>query len=293
MAQLVILILDDLHLLPDLLAAWREAGVPGATILESVGAHRAENWLDRMGLGVLGGLFDADEIRRRTLLAAVTDEQVGRVVAETERVMGSLDRPDSGLLLVIPVTTALGLHKLRPPQGEAVFAAPDDAVRQTVGATTALEASKLLPLETILIDAEASLPEVIRAFLKQPGTGVGAVIDAEARLVGLLDAHTLADSLFVHVFPEEFLSDISDLDEVRRFADQTRAQRAQDIMRPPLAVRREDTVREAFHRMHKEGLSGLPIVDDAYRVEGYISILELLAVLSSIVQDAAERGPRA
>jgi CBS-domain-containing membrane protein len=94
--------------------------------------------------------------------------------------------------------------------------------------------------------------------------------------VGLLDVHALADSAFVHVFPEDYLSGISDLEEVRQFAERTQAKRARDIMRPPQAVARDEHVSEAFHLMHREGLSGLPIVDERYRVVGYVSVLELL-----------------
>ena len=40
MTHLLILILDDLTCMPDLLQAWRKIGVPGTTILESMGAFR-------------------------------------------------------------------------------------------------------------------------------------------------------------------------------------------------------------------------------------------------------------
>ena len=131
MAQLVIVILDDLQVLPDLLAAWRAVGVPGATILESAGAYRAESWLRRAGLAGLGHLFEAEEVRRRTLLAVIDDVLVGTVVAEAERVVGGFDRPNSGLLLVVPVTRVLGLVKgsIGPQAGAAP--APSEAARDS------------------------------------------------------------------------------------------------------------------------------------------------------------------
>ena len=122
---------------------------------------------------------------------------------------------------------------------------------------------------------------------------VASVVADDGRLVGLLDVHALADSIFVHVFPEDYLSGISDLEEVRRFAERTQAQRARDIMRPPQAVKHDENAREAFHRMHKEGLSGLPIVDEGYRVVGYVSILELLAVLAAEDDALGGKGPGA
>jgi CBS domain-containing protein len=276
-AQLVIVILDDLSVLPDLLAGWRRLGVPGATILESVGAYRAENWLSRTGLAALGRLFEAEEVRRRMVLAAIEDELVGPVVAEAERVVGGFSRPNSGLLLVIPITQVLGLTK----SGAAGQPAPTEAERAAVRGTSVLTASAQLRTEPTLIGADLPLTAVIQAMLAHPNTEVAAVVTVDGRLVGLLDVHALADSLFVHIFPEDYLAGISDLEKVRQFAEQTQAHRARDLMRPPQAVARGENVRDALHRMHKVGLAGLPIVDDEYRVVGYVSVLELLAVLAS------------
>ena len=69
MTHLLMVILDDMTYMPDLLQAWRTIGVPGTTILESVGAYRVESWLNRVGLGNLDRLFEAKEVRRRTVFA--------------------------------------------------------------------------------------------------------------------------------------------------------------------------------------------------------------------------------
>ena len=83
MIYLLIVILDDLRLMPELLRTWKEIGVPGATILESAGAHRASTWLSQVGLGAIDRLFDAEEVRRRTLLVAIeTDELLAQAITE-------------------------------------------------------------------------------------------------------------------------------------------------------------------------------------------------------------------
>jgi hypothetical protein len=51
MSKLLMIILNDIHILPELLEVWREIGVPGTTILKSAGGHRTRNWLGRVGLG--------------------------------------------------------------------------------------------------------------------------------------------------------------------------------------------------------------------------------------------------
>ncbi len=106
--------------LPRLLTAWREIGVPGATILESAGAHRAEGWLERAGLAGLAHLFEADEVRRRTVMAAVSDELAGLAIAEAERVVGGFDRPNSGILIALPVLQVLGIQKRETPAEPAL-----------------------------------------------------------------------------------------------------------------------------------------------------------------------------
>ena len=121
MTHLLAVILDDLEHMPYLLKAWWAIGVPGVTILESVGADRASKWLSRMGLEALDRLFEAKGVSRRTLLAAIEDEDLlARAIAEAERVVGGFDRPHSGLLLALPVAQARGLHKVQSalPQQE-------------------------------------------------------------------------------------------------------------------------------------------------------------------------------
>jgi CBS domain-containing protein len=51
-----------------------------------------------------------------------------------------------------------------------------------------------------------------------------------------------------------------------------------DAMKEPVWVKREETVKDAFKRMHEHSLPGLPVVDDSYHVVGYINLLELMAV---------------
>jgi len=63
---------------------------------------------------------------------------------------------------------------------------------------------------------------------------------------------------------------------------------AADAMHEPVWVKREETVKEAFKRMHERHLPGLPVVDDRYHVVGYISLLDLMAVCLEPAADNAE-----
>ena len=120
MTHILQIILDDISTLPDILQVWREIGVSGTTIMKSVGGYRTTTWLSNVGLGAIDKLFDNKEIQRRTLIAIIEDDELlERAIAEAERIVGGFDRPNSGVLLVLPVTKTIGLYKAepKPPQG--------------------------------------------------------------------------------------------------------------------------------------------------------------------------------
>lgn len=285
MAYLLLVILDDLKVLPDLLHAWREVGVPGATILESVGAYRAHTWLERVGLSALERLFEAEEVRRRTLLTAIDDEALlARAVAEAEQAVGGFERPNSGILLVLPVAEARGLQKERP--------APEKAPPRPVCAgwreMQIGEITRAGGMEPVTVPPDAPLDEVARALAAHPGVWVACVVTEEGRLVGLLDIHTIAEDLLFYILPEELLREVTDLERVAEFAARVRIRTVADGMQRPVWVKETDTLKQALMLMHKHRLSGLPVVDEAYRVVGYVDLLGLLT--HCLAQRESERG---
>jgi CBS domain-containing protein len=289
MIHLLIVILDDSALMPNLLHAWEEMGVPGATILASAGSYRSRTWLSSLGLGAVDDLFKDKEVRRHTLMVAVeTDDLLEKAIAEAEQVVGGFDRPGSGLLLVLPVGQVRGLHKVQPrPQRRRL--PPAVSADWIVHRDTPVEAvDATLKLRPTLIHSDAPLDEVARAMLAHPRTHVVCVVDDHERLVGLIDLGALAEDLFFHIMPEEFLSEITDLEHAMHFAEMSGMRTAADAMHEPVWVKKEDTVKDAFERMHENQLQGLPIVDDRYHVTGYINLLELTAVGLEQKKDSSE-----
>jgi len=289
MIHLLIVILDDISLMPELLRTWKEIGVPGATILESAGFYRASTWLSRVGLGAIDRLFEAEEVRRRTLLVAIeTNELLAQAITEAERVVGGFDRPDSGLLLVLPVVQVRGLHKVQPkPRQEA----PPRAVRPEwmVRRDTPVEVvAETLNLQPSIVGLDTPLDEVAEAMLAHPRVHLICVVNDRQRLVGILDQRTLADDLFFRIMPEEFLSEVTDLEQAMLFAERSAMRTAGDAMHEPVWVKRGETVKDAFKRMHEHDLPGLPVVDERYRVTGYINLLELMAICVECSADDAE-----
>jgi nitrogen regulatory protein PII len=114
MHYMVLLIVDDLNLYPAVLDAWDAAKVPGITILESTGLGkvREEYYRDDIPMmPALSDLFRSRERRHRTIFSVVEgEERVDQLVVITQKIMGDLNKPNSGVLFVLPVARVVGLH---------------------------------------------------------------------------------------------------------------------------------------------------------------------------------------
>jgi hypothetical protein len=110
---LIVLVVNDPYHCKGLLNAWKEAGVPGATIIESLGLQRALKGVVRDNLPLMPSLEDiesGEESRNRTIFSVVPDQEtVERVRMATETVLGSLEAEDTGFMFVVPVSQAFGL----------------------------------------------------------------------------------------------------------------------------------------------------------------------------------------
>lgn len=286
MPKLLLIILNDTSVLPELLDVWREIGVPGTTILKSAGGHASRTWLSRVGFSAVNNLLEAKEVQTRTLISVFEDEDLlARAIAEAERIVGGFDRPSSGVILVLPVSQAIGLYKTPPQTPRELSPPPLRSDWKALRDTTIDIVEDLLDIEPTIVSAETSLDDVARAMLAHPNVHVVSVVAENERLIGLLELSTLADDLFVHILPEEFLSEITDLEKLMDYASKTQVLTAGDAMRPPVWVKPDETVKEAFRRMHENKLPGLPVVDECYQVIGYVNLLELLSLCIQVNND--------
>ncbi|HLF90793.1 MAG TPA: P-II family nitrogen regulator [Anaerolineales bacterium] len=110
---LILFVLHNAEMLEELLDAWEDTGITGATILHSSGLGRVRQghgWRDDLPLmPSLKSLFDHEEYFSRTLFTVVeNDEMVDKILAATEKTIGDLNRPDTGVLVVMPVTKVYG-----------------------------------------------------------------------------------------------------------------------------------------------------------------------------------------
>ncbi len=279
MSNLLLIILNDISVLPEILKIWRKIGVPGTTIIKSAGGHASRKWLDAVGLSAINNLFEAREVQTRTLMAVFEDEKMlAQAIAEAERIVGGFDRPDSGVVLVLPISQAIGIYKTAPKISEDISPPALRAEWSALRNTPIENIDALLELEPTIVTADTSLEDVAQAMLDHPNVHVASVVAEDGRLIGLLELSVLADDLFFHILPEEFLSETTDVDKMMAFADKTRTITAQDAMLPAVWVKQGETVKDAFKRMHSNKLPGLPLVDECYKVIGYVNLLELLSI---------------
>lgn len=120
MAFLILYILDNVGQMPDVLEAWKQAGAPGITILESTGMERLRHAHLREDLPLMPSLSDLlvdESVYHRTLITVTEDEAVvDRVVEATRHIVGDFSQHHTGILCVLPLLRVYGLDK--PGRGD-------------------------------------------------------------------------------------------------------------------------------------------------------------------------------
>ncbi len=121
--SMIFFVLHDPEKLLDLLATWQETGVNGATVLFSTGLgriHPKEGLRDDIPLiPTLEDFYPDPEHLSRTIFTVISDESlIDKIVAATEKIVGSLNEPNTGLFVVLPTQRVYGLEKRRDQEGE-------------------------------------------------------------------------------------------------------------------------------------------------------------------------------
>jgi CBS domain-containing protein len=144
----------------------------------------------------------------------------------------------------------------------------------------------LLEIEPLLVRPGDDLVDVLRRASAQPQTRVLGVVDDAGLLVGVLPILRLAEAVIVRVTPEALMVDLDDLEDIAWFGHAVEARNAGDAMLPPISIRPDKTVGEAFREMHRRRISGMYVVDAEGRPTGYLDLLELAAIyVDAIVAD--------
>lgn len=117
MANLLVLVLDDLEKFSAILESWEQAGVPGITVFDSVGSRILRERVNRDDVPLipsLRSLFASEEDHNRTLFTVLEDDMVlERAIAAAQSVVGDFMQPHTGILFVMPVSRTWGVPKTR------------------------------------------------------------------------------------------------------------------------------------------------------------------------------------
>jgi len=303
----LIVILHNTDLLPDLLKAWRQIGVSGVTILPSAGSFQAETWARRRGLGNILNLLDQGNSLQRTLVSLIDDPEIlERAVAEADRVVKGFDSPHSGILFTIPVGQVLGLQKWGPVKKKATEPEIESSDSETSNlmkwfeedikdkygksaildwstqrSTPVSEIIQVFTLKPSIVRVDTPVREVMAALLTNPGMPVAFVVNNEERLMGTINIAALAEAVMAPVMPEAFIDTPGGYEKALKFADLNQEWIAANFMDESLYVFMDESLEQTYQRMQAQHVSGLPVVDKNYRVKGYVTLLELMAVCFS------------
>ncbi len=110
---MVLFVLHDMSKLDAVMTAWREAGAPAITILDSVGTREMDERGRRDDLPLMPTIKDllqSDDAPRKTLFSIVENATVDALVAATEEVLGVLSEAGKGILVVTELSKVVGFR---------------------------------------------------------------------------------------------------------------------------------------------------------------------------------------
>ncbi len=110
---MIMFVLDDSDHLDEILKAWEEMGITGATIIESTGMHRRRH--QHIPMRFTYGDSSLEETGNITIYAIVQDESIVRkCLQSTEIIVGDLDQPNTGVFSAWPLLMTKGIPTSKP-----------------------------------------------------------------------------------------------------------------------------------------------------------------------------------
>lgn len=107
--KLLVFILNNEDLLEEVLEAYVEAGVSGATLLDSEGMGRFLAYEVPL-FASFKEFMKGNKPYNKTILSVIKDEKVIlRLKTLIDKIVGGLDNPGTGIMFTIPVDWAAGL----------------------------------------------------------------------------------------------------------------------------------------------------------------------------------------
>lgn len=109
--KLIIFVLNQEERLQEILEAFLELGINGATILDSVGMGRILAHDIPIFAGFQNLLHDTRP-GNKTIISVVPGKKVERIIQAIEQIIGSLDEAGNGVFISLPVDFVKGYKEL-------------------------------------------------------------------------------------------------------------------------------------------------------------------------------------
>ena len=109
--QLIFIVLNKTECLKELLLEFHNAGIKGATVMETSGMARCLFEMEELRfLGSLNLLLNPEHKYNKTIFMVAEDDMIKVVSEITNRVTGGLHLPDTGVMFATPVSYAEGFR---------------------------------------------------------------------------------------------------------------------------------------------------------------------------------------
>jgi len=108
--KLLVFVLNQEELLEEILEAFIEAGISGATILDSEGMGRFLTYEVPL-FSDFREFMKGNKPYNKTIFSVAEEEKIKKVEELIEKICGSLSNPGTGILFTIPVDYVKGLRK--------------------------------------------------------------------------------------------------------------------------------------------------------------------------------------
>jgi nitrogen regulatory protein P-II 1 len=108
--QLLIFILNKEEFLEEILEAFIELDISGATIIDSIGMGR----ILAHDIPIFAGfrnLMQESRAGNKTIFTVVDEQKIERVVSAIEQIIGPLTAPGTGVIITLPVGSLYGITK--------------------------------------------------------------------------------------------------------------------------------------------------------------------------------------
>jgi nitrogen regulatory protein P-II 1 len=115
MANMLVLVLDDPDKFSAIIEAWETIGIPGVTMLDSVGSRQLRKNARRDDLPLIPSVrtvVAGTEEHNRTLFTVLDDDALlERAIEAAHEIVGDFMEPQTGILFVVPVSRTWGVPK--------------------------------------------------------------------------------------------------------------------------------------------------------------------------------------